>query len=253
MLTAAAERDCVRASWQDALATRPVRPVLEARVPAEKRLPALTVRSGVPYALLGALALGLIRPLRLAITGGAAALSFGMTGLLCAAAYGLFRGARQLLRHRSPVRSIQALGEAVYRTLCQTGQIEPAAIVDAAARSAPHQVCLSLHGASVHDQNVFQTAVTELFSPIDDPRYVLVWRGPGGLRYDRAFACPAAIGRKREHVELLASNLKKTAGRFTPVYTRTDEGRRILQKCRTRSRIAAGPPVEKQYRLSDPE
>ena len=253
MLAAAAERDCVRASWQDALASRPVRPVLEARVPAEKRLPALTVRSGAPYALLAVLALGLIRPLRLAITGGAAALSFGMTGLLCAAAYGLFRGARQLLLRRSPVRSIQALGEAVCQTLCQTGQIEPAVIVDATARSAPHQVCLSLRGASVHDQNVFQTAVTELFSPIDDPRYVLVWRGPGGLRYDRAFACPAAIGRKREHVELLAANLKKTAGRFTPVYTRTDEGRRILQKCRTRSRIAAGPPVEKQYRLSDPE
>ena len=254
MLAAAARRDQVRANWRDALAVRPVRPVLEARVPAERRLPVATVRNGAPFALLAALVLGLIRPLRLVITGGAAALTFGMTGVLCAALYGLYRGARLLLRHRSPARSVQALGEAVCRTLCQTGQIEPAAIVDASARGAPHQVCLSLHGASVHDQNVFQTAVAELFSPIDDPRYVLVWRSPGGLRYDRAFACPAAIGKKREYVELLAANLKKTAGRFTPVYTRTEEGRRTLQKCRRQSYICDGEaPVEKQYRLADPE
>ena len=253
MLAMAAKRDQVFANWRDALATRPVRPVLEARIPAEKRLPVVTARSAFPYALLGALALGLIRPLTLAIGGGAYGLSFGMTGVLCAAAYGLYRSARLLLRHRSPARSVQALGEAVYRTLCETGQIEPAAIVDATVRTAPHQVCLSLRGASVHDQNVFQTAITELFSPIENPRYVLVWNGAGRLRYDRAFACPDAIGKKREHVELLAANLKKTAGRFTPVYTRTDEGRRILQKCRAQSRIAAGPPVEKQYRLADPE
>ena len=249
MLAEAAARDSVRAHWENALAIRPVRPTVEARVPAEKRLNVYTARSVAPYASLAALALALIRPL----AAGGLGLRFGLTGVLCAALYGLWHGGRILLRHRSPARSIQALGEAVYETLCQTGQIEPAAIVDATILSSPHIVSLSLRGASVHDQNVFQTAVAELFSPIEDPRYVLVARtGLGRYRYDRVFACPAVLGKNRESVELLAANLKKAVCRFTPVYTRTEEGRRTLRNCRRQSYItAAEQPVEKRLRLGD--
>ena len=250
MLAEAAARDSVRANWENALAVRPVRPTVEARVPAEKRMNVYTARSAAPYAAMAALALALIRPLAVS---GSLGLRFALTGVLCAALYGLWHGARIWNRHRSPTRSIQALGEAVYDTLCRTGQIAPAAIVDATTLSSPHIVSLSLRGASVHDQNVFQTAIAELFSPIENPRYLLVAKtGLGRYRYDRAFACPAVLGKNRESVELLAANLKKTAGRFVPVYTRTEEGRRTLQKCRMQSYITATEqPVEKRLRLSE--
>ena len=250
MLALSARRTAVPEQWAQALAVRPVRTELETRVQRAQRLPVLTLRDGTGFALLAGLAVGLIRPLSLALAHGLAALSFGMIGVLCAAAYGLFQGAKLWFRHRSPTRSIQSLGTAVYQALCRSGQISPASALE--ADSGPDCVCLRLHGASVHDQNVFNTAVTELLSPIGDPRYVLIVRTVfGRFRWERAFACPSALGKTREDAALLAEALKKTAGRFAPVYTRTEEGRRLLRKCRRLSYVCRrDAPVEKKYRIA---
>ena len=250
MLALSAQRDTVRAKWHNALAVRPVRTELETRVSTEKRLPVFTVGNVAPCAVLGAATLGLIRPLTIAFRQGSSGLRFGLIGVLCACLYGLYHGGRFLLRHRSPTRSIQALGTAVYQALCQSEQISPTAELE--ADSDPDFVTLRLHNASVHDQNIFNTAIAELLSPIDNPRYLLIARnGLGRFRYEYAFACPSALGKSRKTAELLAACLKRHTGRFTPVYTRTQDGRQILRKCRKRSYLSPlEQPTEKKYRVA---
>jgi hypothetical protein len=81
----------------------------------------------------------------------------------------------------------------------------------------------------------------ELLSYIDNPRYVLIKRGrvlfKTFSRYTQSYACPSVIGVKKAYAACLAGHLKRVSGAFACVYTRSEQGRRELLKCRRRSYI----------------
>ena len=80
--------------------------------------------------------------------------------------------------------------------------------------------------------------MTEMLSPIDNPRYIIIAKTMlGTYRYAMSYACPSVIGKKKEYAEALAENLKRSTGRFQPVYTRNDNGRQLIFKCRRCSYI----------------
>ena len=56
-------------------------------------------------------------------------------------------------------------------------------------------------------------------------------------RHSQSYACPSVIGAKKEYTERLLHHLQRTAGTFDVVYTRNEEGRAELPKCRRRSYI----------------
>ena len=74
-----------------------------------------------------------------------------------------------------------------------------------------------------------------MLSPIDNPRYLLIMKKKAFLNYEQSYSCPTIIGQRKELVELFADNLKGRVGDFEIVYTRNDEGRKLLLKCRKRS------------------
>ena len=76
----------------------------------------------------------------------------------------------------------------------------------------------------------------ELFSPIDDPRYVII-----GItkvfkvekrNYINSFSCPSVIGVNKESAEIFKKYLKSPAGDFELVFTRSENGRKILNECK---------------------
>ena len=113
-------------------------------------------------------------------------------------------------------------------------------------------VTLHLRNASIHDQNVFNTAMAEMLSPIENPRYILIAKTMlKRYNYTFSFACPSIIGKKKEYVEILAEKLKATTGNFEPVYTHREDGRRLILKCRKYSYITYNEKaVGKKHRVS---
>lgn len=151
--------------------------------------------------------------------------------------------------HINPARSMKTLGMAVYRALCECELISPGS--KAEAQEDQDRLCVSLYlrGATVHDQNVFNTAMTELLSPIVNPRYILIEkRRIGGYRYKMSFACPTVLGKKKEYAETLARQLKKNTGRFELIYTYREDGRRLIRKCWRHSYLTQNEKVMKRYR-----
>ena len=66
-----------------------------------------------------------------------------------------------------------------------------------------------------------------------------------------SFACPSVIGKKKEYAEILTEKLKKSTGNFEPVYTRREDGRRLILKCRKYSYITVNEKaMGKKYTVS---
>ena len=155
-------------------------------------------------------------------------IAFALSLVLLVRACGIISS--KILKHISPQRSVTTYSECVLKTLKEAGLIGDGELkVDGDAEGTA--ISISLANASVHDQNVFHTAIGQMLSPIENPRYLLIPKGIFGYRYRGALACPEIIGAKREYADILAAELKKSAGKIDAVYTRTERGRKLILKC----------------------
>ncbi len=97
-----------------------------------------------------------------------------------------------------------------------------------------------LEGGTEAENKYFLDAMQEVLSPIDNPRYLLVRESKsGGMRRVDYHAAPDVIGRKKANAEYFAKAWKKRVGKARLVYTRNEEGRRILLKARVQALSSA--------------
>ncbi|PJM72732.1 hypothetical protein CS006_09230 [Bifidobacterium primatium] len=99
--------------------------------------------------------------------------------------------------------------------------------------------CMAV-GGTRREQVVFAETMAELLSPIDNPRYVIVGREWGVREYGVSLPCPAIFARRRRDVEVLRRSLQRRWAGCTIIDTHTEEGRRILLRCRLRSFLNRG-------------
>lgn len=164
----------------------------------------------------------------------------------------LYLGIGKLILHRNPARSVKTLGTAVYRTMVECGMVSSAAKVESIGGQDSFYVGMYLRNATLQEQNLFHTAMRELLSPIENPRYVLLSKGKfSGYRYYLSYACPEILGKNRETVDILAKHLHRSLGRFEPVYVHGEKGRALILKCRRRSYITRNRQIiDKKYKVS---
>ena len=144
----------------------------------------------------------------------------------------------KILKHFNPVRSVRTLAGCVLETMQELNLVDGCARVKVEADPQGIFIHTELLNASVHDQNVFHNAIKELLTPIENPRYLLIPRGIfGGFRYRYALACPEVLGSRSEYADCLAKNLKRSMGKIQTVYTRTENGRKLILTCRRKSYI----------------
>ncbi len=153
----------------------------------------------------------------------------------------------KLVNLSSPKKVIKNLAECLYTRLARMKLISVPAKSRSTSVSAPMPVvsvfdsqrkgklCCVLSGVSVHDKRVFAAAVSELLSSIADPRYLLIRGGENAPDYFMSLACPSSIASKKENVDALAADLRKTVSGIKGVYTRNECGARMLDRCRAGS------------------
>jgi len=139
----------------------------------------------------------------------------------------------KIVSHSSPVKNMAHLAKALLKTSQEANVISDRA--DLRITGNDLYVGIYLTKGSVYEQNVFNRAVTEMLSPIDDPRYLLILKKRGKLDSTQSFSCPSILSQKKAMVELFAKNLEGRVGDFGIVYTRNDYGRKTLLKCRKKS------------------
>lgn len=253
MLRLAADRDALRRQWKTQVAGDPFAICAQMEIPREKRVPVFIFGNTLLAILLTmllesavAVALNAIAP----ATSGWDAL-FALL-VIIPTLYLFGHNIWRLLRHYNPANSMKLLAEAVYKTLQECQLIAPSARVETVMDKRLGFVTMYLRNASVHDQNVFNTAMAELLSPIQNPRYLLIRkRLLLGFDYTLSFACPTVLGKKKEYVQVLARHLLASTGRFVPIFAHREDGRALTIKCRNRAYITQNERlINRKYKVT---
>lgn len=257
MLQLAAQRKSMQEKWKNELADGNFSVVAESQIPGEKSIPPFLYMNWIWYGMymlfIGASTSALSR----SISAFARSDLADMRVLLSILAESiivlilLWKVISKLLLHLTPGRSLTTLGNAVYQTLRECGIISSSAsihIEKGYMQDEEVAFFMQLRGATMHDQNIFNTAITELLSPIENPRYVLIRKKLSGrYQYKYSFACPSVIGRKKEYVEVLAKRLKKSMGNMETVYAHSEEGRKLVLTCRRKAFISKNAAWSQNY------
>ncbi len=131
--------------------------------------------------------------------------------------------------------SMKQMGEAVLRTMIYRGFIKTDVnkLKVKAEEGKYGTVSCALEGGSSFEKSIYLDAFQEILDSIDNPRYLITrksWLGRF-LRKDY-YSVPQIIGAKKEHAEYFAKMWKKYVGDAELIYTRNEEGRKILLKAR---------------------
>ncbi len=252
MLRLSADRGEVKNKWRGEVADGSFAVGVETEIPTEARIPVFTFWNFALNAIIVSIEISLLQPLMRLIANNNVPLTLGTIAVMVGLFVVLYHGIKKMLLHFNPAHSIKTLGVAVYKTLCECELISPSAKVETTAHKELCFVALHLRNASIHDQNIFNTAMAEMLSPIENPRYILISKNIfKRYNYELSFACPSIIGKKKEYVEVLAEKLKATTGNFETVYTHREDGRRLILKCRKHSYITFNEKaMGKKYKVS---
>ena len=257
MITYSKDRAAMRKQWEGELKSGRFSVVTETETEAKKdvRTRAFTLFNAGLLSVLSTLEILFIRQFTTLISNAPNEnilfdlLFVAGSALFLYAAYRLFRA---IIVHADPARYVKTLATAVYETLVACELLSPAAKVHVSSDKICSVVSLSLQNASVHDQNLFHSAMEELLSPIENPRYILIRRFLfRWYLYRFSFACPSLIGKKKEYAEILSEKLRRSAGAFIAVYTRCETGRVFILRCRRHSFITSNyKMMDRKYKVN---
>lgn len=252
MLALSAKREGVASKWMGEVSDGKFQVVMETEVPTEKRVPIYGIINQLILNITMAVFAVFFRSLWMPIIRSNTTVSIGFIAAMIVFTIFLFFCVKKVVLHFNPARSMKTLGIAVYQTLLECGLISPCAKVETLHDKDYLYVFLFLRNASIHDQNIFNTAMTELLSPIKNPRYVLIAKTLFNRKnFLLSFACPTIIGKKREYVDVLAEKLKGNTGKFHVIYTHREDGRDLILRCRMSAYITGNEKlINKRYRVS---
>ena len=252
MLEMAKNRENVKSSWQNQLSDKKFSVEIENQIEKEKRVPQFVfINFGLLF-LLSIVEAAIINSFITSIVGMNPSMILPAFIIMLPIAFVMVYLYKRIMLNITPTRHINTLGVAVYKTLLECGLISPGAKVRTTTDRTKLFISIYLRGASIHDQNVFNTAMAEMLSPIENPRYIFIGKTIfNTYDYSLSFACPTVIGKNREYVDILAEKLSESTARFEPVFAHREGGRRLILKCRKNSYITFNKrAMDKKYKVS---
>ena len=252
MLCLSSQRTNTKEKWHGLVEKTNFNVTVETSVPKDKRVPVPVFANVLLFTMLTLLECALLSAFIRGINSSRSSLT--IMGLICSIVVLLLflHFGKKLILHFNPANSIKTLCTALYRALRDCNLVNSGAIVKTEKTSDSVFVAVCLRHASVHDQNVFNTAVTEMLSPIQNPRYLLIKTNRMGKKdFSVSYACPSVIGKKKEYALVFEEELKRCLSGFAVVYTHNEQGRKLILKCRKNSYITANQKLlNKKYKVS---
>lgn len=164
---------------------------------------------------------------------------FIMVASIMLFSFGISFVTKRLIANSNPTNQIKSFAKCILKTLKDVDIIESSCSLK--VKSDPNGIYINvfLVNATNREQNIFNKAMAELLTPIDNPRYIVIKKNAfNKYNYKYSFACPSIIGKNKETAELFNKYLSSIIGKYELVYTRHENGRKFILKCRTKSYIS---------------
>lgn len=254
MLEKSKDRESIKTVWNDSLSSS-ARTFKEIEIPKENKVPPFTFMNMMALVLsfgFEGVVIASINSAMLNISDADSRLVI-VIGLIASFFVTIFLVRKLLyliIRNSSPLKSIKNISSNILKTLQDMEIINNGAKIHVETDPLNIVFNLSLNNATLYEQNVFNTAIKELLSPIDNPKYVIVRTNAiGRLDYSYSFACPTIIAKNSESVEIF-KNYFKTVGTIKIIYAYDKKGKAIALKCKKRSFITSNKKMLDRYRVN---
>ena len=133
----------------------------------------------------------------------------------------------------TPIGNLGDFSPRAVQALEETGQLDaPGSRAETESEGVYHLVYL--WGGTERDKTLFTKCVNEFFEVIHNQRYLLYKRSRKN-RMDGYFAVPECFARRKEDARIFADCMSRFLGRYEPVYTRNEGGRKILLAARRKA------------------
>lgn len=141
--------------------------------------------------------------------------------------------AKQIFTFKNPLSRLRLFGDGILKALHSTNQLES---MNCSVKTETVECfhVIYLKGGSGHDKTLFAKCVFEFFDPLDNQRYIL-YKPSRKNKSDGYFVVPAVFAKRKEEAQIFADYMKPFIGKYEVVYTRNEEGRRILLEGRIHS------------------
>lgn len=133
----------------------------------------------------------------------------------------------------SPYRRMKKMGECLIKVLKEQGHLTSSEHYKVEGHALPDKIAyaISLKGGTAREKELFAKCISEIFGVIDNQRYLLVH--PRKKMGSTAYYCvPEIMANNKANAELFRSAMEKVTGKYKLVYTRSEEGRKVLLKAR---------------------
>lgn len=135
----------------------------------------------------------------------------------------------RIARQLTPLKRLEAIGTGIRSALIQKGQITSDTKVVTEEEGLLFYIYLM--GGTVREKDLFSVCAEEFLGEIDNQRYLLYERKSWN-KMQSYFSVPGIFAKTRQDAEVFAQAMRKSIGNYRLVYTRNEEGRRILLKGR---------------------
>lgn len=133
---------------------------------------------------------------------------------------------KKIFMYKNPLTRLQVFGQGIYNALKEKNLLESE---NSRVKTENELVnyMIYLEGGTGHDKALFSKCIFQFFEEIDNQRYIL-YNPKKKNRLDGYFVIPDIFSKRKEDALLFARYIKPYIGRYDVVYTRNEEGRKIL-------------------------
>lgn len=232
MLELSGQRASLNDRWNRSLALHKKMDIVEETVVAEASIPKNVFRENLIGLVIAAVLFVFLYIVRMGI-----AANGGFTGLctilLFATAIYAVTKIPKVIQLMNAKKRLFAFGNGIRKALLSLHLMEGGnSKVVVESEGTAQQVYLS--GGTGRDKALFTKCVNEFFGEIDNQRYLLVRSTKIRGRYD-FYAVPEVFAKRKEDVETFYNAIKPYMGKYDLVYTRSENGRKILLEARMKS------------------
>lgn len=145
----------------------------------------------------------------------------------------LFMRIPKLFMLRSPYKRLQHIGEGIRKALASQGMLEDTRCrVKVESNAVAH--CVYLTGGTGRDKAMFAECVMDFYSPVENQRYLLVQKKRHKCK-NGYYCVPNVFAGKKELATAFLNSVRPYLGNYELVYTRNEEGRKILLTARVKA------------------